>query len=93
MHVGLLELAAEAFRTVAHAHGDGHLVDPPDGTVEDALRDASLGINAGLAHLRGALVAVQPTIKASTRPRACKACEATAIEVEAAIRALLEPLP
>lgn len=93
MHVGLIELTAEALRKVADAHGDGHLVDPPSGTVDDALGNACTEINAALAHLRVALTALQPTIKASTRPCACEACQITAIEIDAANRALREPLP
>lgn len=93
MHVGLLELTAEALRKVVDAHGDGHLVDPPDRSLDDALADAGAKIDDALRHLRGALVAVQPALKRTSRPCACEACETAAMEVDTAIRALREPLP
>lgn len=93
MHVGLIELTAEALRKVADAHGDGHLVDPPDSTIENALLAASREINAGLAHLCGALVILQPTLQQTSHPCACEACEIAAMTVDAALEALRESLP
>lgn len=93
MHIGLLVLATDALQRVADTQGDRHLVDPPRGTLDEVLLVATREIATALAHLRGALTALQPTINVTARPCACAACDTTGIEVDAAIHALRQPLP